>query len=137
MASLIAVICLVLLFVGIYQYEEGLVVFGGIGFVIFLIVTGVCAGRIVNGRTLEAKIAMYEEELEKKSEFNTDNCTEEELIARCKELRFSEENTLLAIEFFIKKTKQSEIADKLCVEEHAISTRKLRLKKKLNKNNDN
>ena len=73
-------------------------------------------------------------ELEKDTQFSTDNCTEETLIARCKELRLSEENTLLAIEFFIKKTKQSEIADKLCVEEHAVSTRKLRLKNKLNKN---
>ena len=80
---------------------------------------------------------VFKKKLEKKSEFNTDNCTEEELIARCKELKFSEENTLLAIELFIKKTKQSKLADKLCVEEHAISTHKLRLKKKLNKKEEN
>lgn len=85
----------------------------------------------------ELKYYRLKEELEKKCEFNTDTCTENELIERCKELRFSEENTLLAIEFFIKKTKQSEIANKLCVDEHAVSTRKLRLKKKLNKNNEN
>jgi hypothetical protein len=65
--------------------------------------------------------------------FCTDNCTEQELIDRCKEIHLSEENTKLAVEFFIKKTKQSEIASRLCVEEHAVSTRKLRLKQKLNK----
>ena len=83
----------------------------------------------------EIKYERLKQELEKKSEFNTDTCTETELIERCKELRFSEENTNLAIEFFIRKTKQSKIADRLCIEEHAISTRKLRLKKKLNNKN--
>lgn len=82
----------------------------------------------------ELKYFRLKDKLEQKREFNTDNCTENELIARCEELHLSEENTRLAIEFFIKKTKQSEIAEKLCVEEHAISTRKLRLKKKLNNN---
>lgn len=82
----------------------------------------------------ELKYLRLKEELERKSEFNTNTCTEEQLIARCKELKFSEENTLLSIELFIKKTKQSELSDKYCVEEHAISTRKLRLKKKLNNN---
>ena len=72
-------------------------------------------------------------QIERKSEFHTDTCTEEELRERCRELRFSEENTRLAVEFFIKKTKQSKIADELCVEEHAVSTRKLRFKQKLNK----
>lgn len=75
-------------------------------------------------------------ELEKKKTFNTDTCTEQELIFRCNELKLSEENTRLAIEFFIKKTKHSKIADELCVEEHAITTRKLRLKKKLNNNTE-
>lgn len=75
------------------------------------------------------------EKLENKGEFNTDTCTKDELIARCRELKFSEENTNLAIEFFIKKTKQSKIADELCVDESTIRIRKLRLKKKLNKNN--
>lgn len=65
--------------------------------------------------------------------FCTDNCTEAELLERCREIKLSEENTKLAVEFFIKKTKQSEIAKNLCVEEHAVSTRKLRLKQKLNK----
>ena len=65
--------------------------------------------------------------------FNVDTCTLSELLTRCREIGLSEENTNLAVEFFIKKTKQSEIAEFLCVEEHAITTRKLRLKKKLNK----
>ena len=81
----------------------------------------------------ELKYFRLKEKLEQKREFSTDTCTESELINRCKELRLNEENTRLAIEFFIKKTKQSEIADSLCVEEHAVATRKLRLKKKLNK----
>lgn len=66
--------------------------------------------------------------------FNVDTCTRAELLTRCREIGLSEENTELAVEFFIKKTKQSEIAELLCIEEHAVSTRKLRLKKKLNKN---
>lgn len=80
----------------------------------------------------ELKYLRIKEELERKSEFNTNNCTEEQLIARCKELKFSEENTQLAIELFIKKTKQSKLADNLCVDEATIRIRKLRLKKKLN-----
>ncbi len=67
--------------------------------------------------------------------FNVDTCTESELIERCKELRLSEENTELAVDFFIRKTKQSVIADRLCVDEMSIARRKLRLKQKLNKDN--
>ena len=74
------------------------------------------------------------QKLENKGEFNTDTCTKEELVARCGELGFSETNTNLAIEFFINKTKQSKLADNLCVDESTIRIRKLRLKKKLNKN---
>lgn len=70
-----------------------------------------------------------------KPQFSTDTCTEEELIERCKELRFSEENTKLAIEFFIKKTKQSIIADELNIDEVSVARRKLRLKHKLNNKN--
>lgn len=65
--------------------------------------------------------------------FNVDTCSQAELISRCREIGLSEENTNLAIEFFIKKTKQSIIADRLCVTEEAVHKRKLRLKKKLNK----
>lgn len=81
----------------------------------------------------ETKYITLKSKLNKKKKFNVDNCTKEELITRCKELRFSEDNTNLAIEFFINKTRQSILANKLCVGEHAITIRKLRLKKKLNK----
>ena len=65
--------------------------------------------------------------------FNVDTCTEEQLLDRCRELRLSQENTELAVDFFIRKTKQSMVADRLCVDEPSIARRKLRLKKKLNK----
>lgn len=65
--------------------------------------------------------------------FNTETCTEEELRARCAELGFSGWNTELAIEFFIYKTKQSDLADRLCINEKSVTTRKRRMKEKLNK----
>lgn len=82
----------------------------------------------------ELKYYRLKEKLEAKKDFNTDTCTEEELISRCKELRLSEENINLAIEFFIKKTKQSELADKYCIEEKSIQQNKRRMKQKLNNN---
>lgn len=69
---------------------------------------------------------------QKETPFNTDTCTESELIARCKALHLSIENTELAVEFFIKKTKQSIIADRLCIDEKSVTIRKMRLKQKLN-----
>lgn len=81
----------------------------------------------------ELKYKRLKEQLEKKKEFNTETCTEQELIDRCKELRFSEENIDLCIKLFIKKTKQSIIADELCIEEKSVQMRKLRFKQKLNK----
>lgn len=65
--------------------------------------------------------------------FSVDTCTESELLERCKEIHLSEENTNLAIEFFIKKTKQSIIADRLCIDEQSVKNRKSRLKEKLNR----
>ena len=65
--------------------------------------------------------------------FNVDTCTRAELLTRCREVGLSEENTELAVEFFITKTKQRIIADRLCVTEEAVHKRKLRLRKKLNK----
>lgn len=65
--------------------------------------------------------------------FNVDTCTRAELLTRCREIGLSEENTELAVEFFITKTKQRIIADRLCVTEEAVHKRKLRLRKKLNK----
>lgn len=64
--------------------------------------------------------------------FNVDTCTETELLDRCAELRLSQENTELAVEFFIRKTKQRVIADRLCVDEKSVTMRKQRLKQKLN-----
>lgn len=64
--------------------------------------------------------------------FNTDTCTMEELLARCNDLKFNKENTDLAVEFFINRTKQSVIADKLCIDEKSVAMRKMRLKQKLN-----
>lgn len=65
--------------------------------------------------------------------FNADTCTETELLERCSKLRLSQENTELAIDFFIHKTKQSILADRLCIDEMSVARRKLRLKQKLNK----
>lgn len=81
----------------------------------------------------ETKYNRLKAQLEKKEEFNTDTCTLSELKQRCAELNFSEHNTNLAIEFFIKKTKQRKIADELCVDEKSISQQKWRFKQKLNK----
>lgn len=96
--------------------------------VIFAIITW----KIQEVIDLKAEYLKLKETLEQEKVFNTDKCTLEELVARCKELKFSEENTQLAIELFIKKTKQSKLADNLCVDEATIRIRKLRLKKKLN-----
>lgn len=65
--------------------------------------------------------------------FNVDSCTQSELLSRCDELHLSDENRNLAVEFFIKKTKQSVLADRFCVEEKSIQQRKRRLRKQLNK----
>jgi hypothetical protein len=81
----------------------------------------------------EVKYEKLRKQLEEKSRFSTDNCTLEQLLERCREIGLSEENTNLAIEFFIKKTKQSEIADKLFINEKSVQMRKQRLKEKLNK----
>ena len=64
--------------------------------------------------------------------FDVDDCTEEELKDRCKALHLSEENTELAIEFFVRKTKHKIIAERLCIDEKSVTTRKKRLKAKLN-----
>lgn len=71
-------------------------------------------------------------EIYKPKPFNVNTCTEAELLERCQELRLSQENTELAIDFFIRKIKQSVIADKLCVDEKSVTMRKQRLKQKLN-----
>lgn len=68
----------------------------------------------------------------KPKQFNVNSCTEEELIARCKELGFSQALTELSVEFFVLKTKQSILADKYCIEENSVAKQKYRLKHKLN-----
>ena len=75
-------------------------------------------------------VAFYENATKSKP-FDVNACTEEELRKRCAELHFSYENTELAVEFFVRKTKQSIIADKLCIDEKSVTTRKKRLKAKL------
>ena len=64
--------------------------------------------------------------------FHTDTCTEEELRERCAAIHLSQENSELSVEFFIRKTKQSVIADRLCIDEKSVAIRKMRLKNKLN-----
>lgn len=81
---------------------------------------------------MRAEYLTLKEKLEGNKVFNTETCTKEELIARCKELKLSKDNIELAIKFFIDKTKQSEIANELCVDEKSVQMRKRRLKKKLN-----
>jgi predicted membrane protein len=80
----------------------------------------------------ETKYERLKAELDKKNEFNTDTCTREQLIKRCEELHFSQDKIDLAIEFFIEKTKQSEIAEELCIEEKSVTRKKFRMKQELN-----
>lgn len=72
------------------------------------------------------------ERLTKPKLFDCETCSESELIERCDELRLSKDNKQLAIDFFIHKTKQSVIADQLCINEKSVQIRKKRLKEKLN-----
>lgn len=100
--------------------------------VIFAIITW----KIQEVIDMKAEYATLKEKLETEKVFNTDTCTLDELVARCKELKFNKENTELAIRFFIDKTKQSVIADELCITEQGVRIKKLRLKKKLNNLSD-
>lgn len=61
MASLITLIALVLLIVVIVNYDDMIGLVGTI-FLVCLIVTGVIVCLVINGRTVQAKIEMYEEE---------------------------------------------------------------------------
>lgn len=89
-----------------------------------------------NADDYELKYERLKEELERKKAFNVDNCTKSELVARCEELRFNKETINLCIEMFINKTKQSKLAEELCIEEKSIQQRKRRLKHKLNNNEE-
>ena len=96
--------------------------------VIFAIITW----KIQEVIDMKAEYLTLKESLEANKVFNTETCTKEELIARCNELRLSKDTIDLAIKFFIDKTKQSEIADVLSIEEKSVQMRKQRLKQKLN-----
>lgn len=82
---------------------------------------------------LQDRLNQIVAEITLNNNFNTETCTEEELRERCAKLGFSGWNTELAIEFFIYKTKQSDLADRLCINEKSVTTRKRRMKEKLNK----
>ena len=64
--------------------------------------------------------------------FDACHCTEDALVQRCKELMFSKENTELAVELFINKTRHEIIADRLNIDVKSVGIRKVRMKKKLN-----
>lgn len=81
----------------------------------------------------EYRYEKMKSKLEKNKDFSTDNCTEEELISRCKELHMKKEDTTIAIEFFIYHTSRKELAERYCVETETIKKRKQRMKEKLNK----
>ena len=98
--------------------------------VIFAIITW----KIQEVIDMKAEYKTLKDKLENDKIFNIETCTREELIARCKELKFSKDNIELAVRLFIDKTKQSVIAEELCVEEHAIAKRKYRMKRELNNN---
>jgi hypothetical protein len=65
--------------------------------------------------------------------FNLNTCTEAELVAKCRELNFTQENIQLAIEFFIQKLPNDALASKYCLEKSSVAVRKFRMKTKLNK----
>lgn len=92
------------------------------------------------GCILQEKIALAVKVRKQKTEqkpFNLDTCSKEELILRCKEIRLSSHNTELAVAFFIDKTKQSVLAERLCIDEKSVAQQKFRLKQKLiGKNSD-
>ena len=83
--------------------------------------------------TYQLKYEKLKAELEKDKEFDINNCTREELINRCNELKFSAEDTDLAVKLFMREKKQVEIAKELCIEERSVQQKKRRLKQKLNK----
>lgn len=81
---------------------------------------------------LQKELDALKQNIDEDNTFDVDNCTKEQLLERCKELKMSDDGIELAIELFINKTKQSVIADKLCIEEKSVQQHKRRLRKKLN-----
>lgn len=82
--------------------------------------------------TFQTKFERLKSEIEEKNKFNCETCTEAELKARCRELGMSEESTLLAIEFFIRKTPYRDLAKKYFIEIDSINKKRQRMKNKLN-----
>lgn len=82
---------------------------------------------------LQRELDSLKQSIDEDDDFNVETCTKEQLVARCKELKLSNDAIELAIELFINKTKQSIIADKMCIEEKSVQQHKRRLRKKLNK----
>ena len=64
--------------------------------------------------------------------FNPETATETEPVERCRRCGLSAENTVLAVEFFIKKTPHKILADRLFIDKKSVTTRKKRMKAKLN-----
>lgn len=81
----------------------------------------------------EYKYHSLKQKLEENKAFNTDDCTEEQLVARCKELNMKPNNIKLAIDFFIHNKSRKELAEEYCVELESIKQRKRRMKNQLNK----
>lgn len=82
--------------------------------------------------TYELKYNRLKWELEKGKQFNVDTCSRDELIARCRQLGMSEQNTEIAIEFFIKKVPRKALAEKYFIEPESVKSKKKRMKEKLN-----
>lgn len=92
---------------------------------------------IVFGLTIDYIAYKYQDYLDVRAlivkPFNLNTCTEAELIAKCRELNFSQDNIQLAIEFFIQKLPNDVLASKYCLEKSSVAVRKFRMKTKLNK----
>ena len=64
----------------------------------------------------------------KPKKFCLQSCTEEELRRECRKRGMSAENTELAVAFFIRKEKHSDIADRLYIDEKSVTKRKQRMR---------
>ena len=104
----------------------------GVGFAIITWYIQDMINIVAKNAELEKEIEKLTESIEKDKKFDVDSCTEEQLVARCRKLKMSPDATQLAVELFIRKTKQSVIADNLCIEEKSVQQQKRRLRKKLN-----
>lgn len=80
----------------------------------------------------EYKYYKLKAKIEANKEFDADTCTEEELIARCRELKMKPQAVKLAIDMFIHKKSRKELAQEYCIETNSIKQRKRRMRKDLN-----